>query len=200
MCPTEKVKQIESAQLLANSLSCKPVCLLGPLVTELDSFSPCLLRRRIGCIFDSSEHWACSAHWVKNILNFSTRASCFKQALVVMAGEFFHAFFDMLSKKHVAHNLRLNASYNSEHRTEPRMEKWNISIYKTTACLMQRWVCSTHTYDSFMPNKTLFDPSWHVPCIMVFTHVYINWNSMSNSIDRILSSNYICLYGYCWLS
>lgn len=30
MCPTEKVKQIESAQLLANSLSCKAACLLGP--------------------------------------------------------------------------------------------------------------------------------------------------------------------------
>lgn len=29
MCPTEKVKQIESAPLLANSLSCKAACLLG---------------------------------------------------------------------------------------------------------------------------------------------------------------------------
>lgn len=37
MCPTEKVKHIESAQL-ANSLSCKAACLLGPLVTELRSY------------------------------------------------------------------------------------------------------------------------------------------------------------------
>ena len=45
MCPTEKVKQIESAQLLANALSCEAAGLLGPLVTERDSFSQCLLKR-----------------------------------------------------------------------------------------------------------------------------------------------------------
>lgn len=46
MCHTVKVKQIESAQLLANSLSCKAASLLGPLVTELDSFSQCLLGEK----------------------------------------------------------------------------------------------------------------------------------------------------------
>lgn len=70
MSSTEKVKQIESAQLLANSLSCKAACLLGPLVTEQDFFFlQCLLRSGMGCSVDSSEHWACSSCWRKNIFD-----------------------------------------------------------------------------------------------------------------------------------
>lgn len=60
MCHTVKVKQIESAQLLANSLSCKAASLLGPLVTELDSFSQCLLGRGMECTSDSTGHVHCA--------------------------------------------------------------------------------------------------------------------------------------------
>lgn len=86
MCPTEKVKQIESAQLLANSLSCKAACLLGTLVPELDSSSHCLPRRAMGCTAVSSEQYHVRCAGLKTFLTS-------ERFFPATAGEFLHASF-----------------------------------------------------------------------------------------------------------